>query len=473
MKQCTTNNNKNENMKMKKTMITALVLGACVSTQLFAQSAKEDTITFALTVQQQSSVSTSAKVANAGNWSDLPKFYHTSSYKLTQADLLRAIGVVRHGDGVSATLGANFYSSKAKLVLVQGELSGFFNINPELRDATYNQPADFTSFLDGTFSTTPNISSTSVDSGEALNVRLATGRHFAEAPEPFAHAGAWPPGHHQPWGQIFVRDPASGLCENVTYFFAITVEECYDCFYLNSFISDTTFTTKTTTTTGSQNGPPCCSIPSSSNTTLLGNGKDRYYMTLTFDNTQNNPYLDPNQVGASYTGYLGLHPFSLTNVVPPQARLDGLKADFLPYSNPISSQLGQPSPYLVRFALNGIVTYTWSLKFINKADVLPDFVGSAGYAANGYGFIKLFCSLLTGSVSISEKILPIGSCCLDQPWYDAWYGIGFDASGNSAQRATPVNVDSSLTYHAFFDEEYEPGEQWGTNPPPPTGAIAD
>ena len=57
MKQRTINNNKNENMKMRKKLITALVLGACVRMQVFASS-KEDMITFALTVQGQSSVST-------------------------------------------------------------------------------------------------------------------------------------------------------------------------------------------------------------------------------------------------------------------------------------------------------------------------------------------------------------------------------------------------------------------------------
>jgi len=55
-------------MKMRKKLITALILGACVSMQVFAQNNKEDTITFALTTLGQASVSSSTAV-NAGNWS--------------------------------------------------------------------------------------------------------------------------------------------------------------------------------------------------------------------------------------------------------------------------------------------------------------------------------------------------------------------------------------------------------------------
>src|ERR1035437_344890 len=51
---------KNEQImkKMKTTILTSVALAACVSTQLFAQNVKEDTITFALTGIQQVSVST-------------------------------------------------------------------------------------------------------------------------------------------------------------------------------------------------------------------------------------------------------------------------------------------------------------------------------------------------------------------------------------------------------------------------------
>ena len=85
--------------------------------------------------------------------------------------------------------------------------------------------------------------------------------------------GEWPPGHHQPWGQIFVQDSGKApfsasnpLCENVTFFFAITVEECYDCFYLNSFISDSTFKFQS----GQPKRSPLLQLPGK----LAGNGKD-------------------------------------------------------------------------------------------------------------------------------------------------------------------------------------------------------
>ena len=125
---------------MKKTLITAVALAACAGTQLFAQNAKEDVITFALTGQAQTSVSDST-ANNQGGWT-LPlgtaaTFYKTSSYKVATADILKAIGIVLHKS-------AGFYSSKAQLVLVQGELSGFFNLTEELADvgdATTGAPA--------------------------------------------------------------------------------------------------------------------------------------------------------------------------------------------------------------------------------------------------------------------------------------------------------------------------------------------
>src|ERR1039458_1524782 len=88
-----TNNNKNENMKMRKKLITALVLGACVGTQAFAQSIKEDTLVFSLSVMQQSSVSTSTAL-NAGNFSQGPTHYKTATKQMTQTDILKAIAFV-------------------------------------------------------------------------------------------------------------------------------------------------------------------------------------------------------------------------------------------------------------------------------------------------------------------------------------------------------------------------------------------
>lgn len=430
---------------------------ACTGPQVFAQKAKEGVITLALTAQKQASVSNSKSAANYGYWSQVPPYYKTKTSKLTQTDIIKAIGKVLHGN-------ASYYSSKAQLILVQGELSGFFNITPEMRTETVDT-------MLGTF--TPTDFDTTTDFNGALTVRLATGRHFEEVPEGYATWGAWPPGHHQPWGQIFIKDPgkytSTIICDNVTYFFSITVQECYDCFYLSSFISDATFTYKS----ASQSGPPCCSVPES----LLGKGKDVYYMTLSFDNTLNNPFLNPSS--DAWLGAPGLPLEGITGLGE-KVPADGITPDYFPYVDRIVASLGEASPNLIRFTLNGLVTYTWNLKFINTSDLYPDFVGTAKYAANGYGFLALYCSLLTGSATITEKLTPIASCCLDTPWYDmtltdggyvvdtadytqGWYPAGWNKFQDGTTTdvfATPVNVPVDLSYHFGFDQTYQPAIQW-------------
>ena len=44
--------------------------------------------------------------------------------------------------------------------------------------------------------------------------------------------------------EVFVKDQDAMVADNVTFFFNFEVVECYDCFYLNSFITDTKFTFK-------------------------------------------------------------------------------------------------------------------------------------------------------------------------------------------------------------------------------------
>jgi hypothetical protein len=464
---------------MKKTLITAVALAACAGTQLFAQNTKQGVITFALSQQKQVSVSTSKSANNVGTWDQYPTSYKTQTAALNTLNVLQAISRVLHGT-------PSYYSSKAQLVLVQGELSGFFNVSPDIASAPWGANTTYTEPVSGTkeWGTFDPIATSTLDTslvGGGTFPQLATGRHFDILPftDPtgaitYQRGGAWPVGHHQPWGQIFVQDTAKSpmLCENVTFFFAITVQECYDCFFLNSFISDASFAFKAANVVG----PPCCSLASA----LTGNGKDRYYMTLTFDNTVNNPYLDAASAGwigwgqnvnpalplyNAYAGVNGLNPAGGATLL-----VDGIVPDFFkPYENSITFRGFPYNPYVLRFALNGIVTYTWSLKLLNASDVLPDFLGTAAYACNGYGFVGLYCSLFTGTASIAEKLIKTSTCCLDIPWYDSWYGPGWDQTGNSATRVTPVNLENSLTYHAFFDEEYEPGEQWGTNPASPTG----
>ena len=432
--------------------------------QVFAQNIKEDTLTFSLSVMQQSSVSTSTAL-NAGNFSDGPTHYKTATKKMTQTDILKAIAYVLHNRA------PNFYTSKATLNLVQGELGGFFNIwdslaqsyadfNPDnsligsfnedgndgsFYDTSKPNPAYWEmddGFPDGDTSYDPwtyfndletyldNYARTSIADGTDMYARLDTGRHFLPVPyidgpndndsyDPIATSGQYPPGHMQPWGQIYVKDPghkdSSGnpLCENVTFFFYLMVQECYDCFYLNSFISDATFTTKQ----GGQSGPPCCTSPDF----LLGKGTDKYYLSLSFDNTINNSYLNPAWVTNRSTDSDGAYYYDYTGwpgVTPSVGVADGTTPDLLVYSDPIRSHLGVPSPYEMRFTLNGIVTYSWDLKMVNASDVAADYVGTANYAANGYGFIGLVCSLITGNATFTEKVVKDIGCCDDEYWWD-------------------------------------------------------
>ena len=478
-------------MKKMKTTI-AIALAACVSTQVFAQ-VKEDVITVALTGQKQVSVSTTTG-NNVGNWSQEPHYYKTGTQKLTDQDIIKFIAYVKHSNG-------NYYSTKAKLVLVQGELSGFFNITPTLGMAlphnhNIDNNVDGLSGVDGLFTTDPAYADASTDianSTDSSYVTMANGHHLVVNEQP--DKTLYPVGHLQPWGQIFIKDTAgrgtvtSPLCENVTYYFAMSVEECYDCFYMNSFVSDATFTPKAF----AHNGPNCCGTDS----TLLGKGKDRYYLTLSFDNTDNNPYLNPlaNEFRHQETGIKA-------NSVNFGISGDGLVPDEInvtPYFDAINHTVSPKNlPYEARFTLNGILTYTWNLQFVNSADISPDFVGSATYPASGYGFIALYCQLLTGTATFTEKVVKTACCLDDAPWYDTfngWYGVGaeyyetavYDDNGNFlyatkdqtkysagaydvvlGYTAGPINVGASLSYHHNFDLTY-PWSQlnWGAGWPTP------
>jgi len=425
---------------MRKTLITALVIAGAAS-QVVAQLVKEDTITLALSGQKQVSVSTSQSTQNAGKWSDLPRYYKTGTFKYASADIIKSIDkVLRIG-----------FSSKASLVLVQGELSGFFNMDANLHNAAFTP----VNYVAGT-SLGNNGPGPVFDSPKTYNstlaylaVRMANGRHLNNVPAGYATTGSYPPGHLQPWGQIYVKDPDGSKCLNVTHFFTISVEECYDCFYLNSFISDTTFTFKA----GSMTGPPCCSVPEN----LTGSGKDRYYMMFGFDNTTHNPFLnDDGNHNKYYRGRPGIKPFGGgANVV------DGVTHDGIAiYQDPIALRLGTYIPEVARFTLNGIMTYSWSLKLLNKSDLVPDFIGTGKFEANGYGFFGLYCSLLTGTVTFSEKTTSAFCCASSaEPWYNSWYGLGYNSIvgklGGIQPTDTPVNETTSLTYHAQYNEDDE------------------
>ena len=57
-----------------------------------------------------------------------------------------------------------------------------------------------------------------------------------------------------------------------------------------------------------------------------------------------------------------------------------------------------------------------------------DYVGSASYSYNGYGFIKLVCSLITGTATFQEAIVKDIGCCDDIPWYQASLNSGFNST---------------------------------------------
>jgi len=454
---------------MKKTLVTTIALAACAGSQLFAQNTKEGVITFSLSLQQQSSVSTSATTPNSGRWSQGPQYYKSTTLKRSTTDVIQSIGYVLHKN-------PGYYSSKAQLVMVQGELGGFFNLG----DTLGNMDGPETDLANGNDNDGTADITGFISTREDLVAQLATGRHFR--PNPLT--GAWPVGHHQPWGQIFVKDPGKTgysatdpLCENVTFFFSFVVQECYDCFYLNSFVTDTSFKYKS----NAQVGPPCCTSP----TDLTGSGKDRYYLTMTFDNTYNNPYL--NFYNDAWIGKGTASPWYRTD--PAQwiqgigmVRLDlpgdGTTPDLLVYNDVIASGIGRFNKYVMRFTLNGIVTYTWSMKKINASDVAYDFVGIANFGTltdkvSGYGFVSLACSLLTGTVSINEGIKKAANCCLDLPYYDSWYGIGWNLfqdqyplvviPGDAADGGyfpSPVNTPYDIALHLGYNEWYEARWQW-------------
>lgn len=462
---------------MKTTIATAVALAACASTQLFAQTVqKQDIITMSLIGAKQSSVSTSSSVANAGNWSSGPMYYKTTAIKVTDQDVIKYIGAVLWKN-------ASHYSSSAKLVLVQGELSGFFNITPELGQSTAN--LDSSGNPDGTFTSADGDASTALqNSSDSTTFQLANGRHWDVNP---LVTTEYPVGHLQPWGQIYVQDSKT-TDDNVTFFFAISVQECYDCFYLNSFISTATFKSSTT----APNGPPCCSLSS----VIVGTGKDAYYLTLSFDNTQNNPYLNPNIVdgAAGFAScYVGNH-VGIANVngtpvvglgsttIPGDGivpdTINGAGAQPASYRDAIKSGIGSPSPYEARFTLNGVLTYTWKLAYVDKTDLSPDFLGTGSYVANGYGFIGLYCSLFnSATVTFKESTVKAGTAVSGVDWADDWFGIGAEYVNDSyngvvtayqdfidngttyvwgapVEFPTPINVSTSLAYHQGFDKVY-------------------
>jgi hypothetical protein len=449
MKQSTTNNNKNENMKMRKTLITALVLGACVGTQAFAAApaafqTKEGVINFALTRQYQYQPNTNVFIP-------APLVYSTKSAKITSANVIQAISMVLYGT-------PGHFSSKAVLILGKGgEWHGQsldnWDHNPEL-----------TGFF-GTFS--PDNWEFSADLNG--NVALDNGRNhhlnyvsYDINGDPIGDAVAQPTGLSQPWGQIWIKDigqtdPVTGsfLCVNVTYFFTLKVQECYDCLYMNSFISDAKFKA------GTQNGPPCCSPTF----TQSGTGTDKYYLTLNFDNTVNNPHLNwyaysENNTEWSNDWYVDLYSGDFPNYDGGLFETDdGVTPDAL---EPGGRDFHSYDQYTMRFTLNGILTYKWTLKNLNKTDTWPDFIGSASYPATGYGYVAKVCAMIDGTVTIAERLVADSDCCsVLSDGYDLSRGLYGAVDGfYTHPRGHYHAFNDEIFYHPGFNNNYQDYKEW-------------
>ena len=136
---------------------------------------------------------------------------------------------------------------------------------------------------------------------------------------------------------------------------------------------------------------------------------------------------------------------------------------------------------------------------VNANDAGADFVGTGSYAANGYGFIGLVCSLITCSATFTEKVVKYSGCCLDQVWsqtdlntannytYEAgWFGPGYNGESGyfnpkddqfnpypypnvvggvayapmykmdlPCQNESPWNPQAALTEHSWFSPQLE------------------
>jgi hypothetical protein len=324
---------------MKK-ILTGVLIVAGLGVQAYAQKVKEGTLNFALTRQFE----------NTTNYTASARQWKSASAKVTSVTVIQAIG---------ATLGSNFTSS-AKLVIENGDWSGFASTNGILLPNGYNA---VDGSIVGSYSPTP------------------------------------PTGKQQAFAYIFIKDGT--FCTNVSPFFTFQVRECYDCFYLNSFVTDSRFGTVTKTTITS--GPPCCNKITTTSTTGNGSGVDKYYFTLSFDNTINNTKL-------ADAGISGLQP-----------KEDGINPN-VPPSGYVATDVN-----ILRFTLNGILTYAWTLTSLNGPDNTQ--IGSVSYAASGYGFIAKTCNLVSGTVTVSEVSALATKCCSVAAGANTVYDWGFNFNG--------------------------------------------
>lgn len=338
---------------MRKALIAALTVTVGLTSQAYAQKQKQSVMTMSLTRQYQS---TGPITGNPGTWK-------TKTAKITQKEVIASIGIV---------LGHTF-TSNAKLVVADGDFSGFFaNWESFTYDGAFPHQ-DIEGVEGGPPVGFPNGYHRAVDADGWYNGNVATAGGLE---------GVWPAGLWQINGEIFIQDGTDGaVCVNVTPFFYTMIQECYDCFYLNSFITDSTFKLGTT------DGPPCCQ----GTITTSGSGTDKYFVTMDFDNTVNNWAIDEYYNQYYDLGVEALDPHD-----------DGLTPNDVPEYQNIDTKV-------MRWRLHGIVTYKWSLKPYNSGEI-PRFLGTATLPAYGHGFVAKVCAMITGTVTIAEKLIS-GNCC--------------------------------------------------------------
>lgn len=341
---------------MNKALIGAVIIAAGLTSTALAQSPKQGVLKVAL--QRQYMMNT--------NFTSAKMVWWTKKDKITEKSIIQAIGHV---------LGHTF-SSKAQLIMEEGLLGGFQN--PWSDDYSYPHGLTFPRFNYVMGSAAQGVNQ--VDEGDDEI-----------------------PGKFQPLGWIFIRDVAASLYTfvDVTPFFNVSVHECYDCFYLNSFITDTTLKF------GEVQGPPCCGDDSITS----GKGTDKYYMCFEFDNTYMNPRVEDNDEFGLYSqGGEWIRDLEATTI---KTLEDGITPNSPAY---IDRTMDTKS---LRFRVCGIMTYKWALKE-------SQFVGTGTLPASGYGFIKKVCSMLDGKVTVSEYIAgtksktPAPSDAFETDWYDMW-----------------------------------------------------
>jgi hypothetical protein len=339
----------------------AALVVAGVASQAFAQHVKEATLNFSLTHQYQYLVTVNGSPSDTdlswtalvdGDCLDTLK-YTSKSKKITQKEIIKAIGF---------TLGGSF-TTKATLVL-----DNYDNI---LRAPPYPR---YPWWMPGQ------------EDEEGSTYPVWT--HPEERVE-------WPDENYIRWSwimwlddtfeyeaNVWVKDPSNAnsdwRCVNVTPFFEIEENYCFFCWDTMDRVTD-----------GSIQELGSSPVPCFENNTdcgLKGSGKTKWYWTIRFNNTQNNPFFYNDTWLYYWQDWLGF------NVNPPALAAYGAAAS-----------------YSMIWTIGGVVTYSWAYKALGSGEPI-DVIGSLSGNVLGYGATP-FCGVITGSVSMPEKIILATDCC--------------------------------------------------------------